>query len=117
MLRRGRCFGTRNRALGRGALQRLGVRVLLERRTLRLEGAAGGRGRVERVVLEGGEILAADLVVVAAGIRPRVELAREAGLEVRRGVVVDDLLRTSDPSIYAVGECVEHRGRSYGLVA
>ncbi len=105
-------------ALLRDAMQRLGVRVLLERRTLRLEGTAGaGRGRVERVVLEGGETLVADLVVIAAGIRPRVELAREAGLEVRRGVVVDDFLRTSDPWIHAVGECVEHRGRGYGLVA
>jgi len=103
-------------ALLRDAMQRLAVRVLLERRTLRLEGGAGG-ARVERVVLEGGETLDADLVVVAAGIRPRVELARAAALDVKRGIVVDDFLRTSDAAIYAVGECVEHRGRCYGLVA
>jgi nitrite reductase (NADH) large subunit len=105
-------------ALLRDSIQRLGVRVLLERRTLRFEGPDGGEhGRVARVVLEGGEALDADLVVVAAGIRPRIELAREAGLECKRGVLVDDFLRTSDPEIFAVGECVEHRGRTYGLVA
>jgi nitrite reductase (NADH) large subunit len=103
-------------ALLRDAMQRLSIRVLLERKTLRLEGAAPG-ARVERVVLEGDETLAADLVVIAAGIRPRVELARSAGLDVKRGVVVDDHLHTSDAAISAVGECVEHRGRCYGLVA
>lgn len=105
-------------ALLRDAMQRLGVRVLLERKTLRMEGAGDGdKGRVARVVLEGEERLDADLVVIATGIRPRVELAREAGLEVKRGIVVDDFLRTSDRAIYAVGECVEHRGKCYGLVA
>jgi nitrite reductase (NADH) large subunit len=105
-------------ALLRDSIQRLGVRVLLERKTLRFEGVHGGeRERVGRVVLEGGETLEADLVIVAAGIRPRTELAREAGLEVKRGVLVDDFLRTSDPEIFAVGECAEHRGRTYGLVA
>jgi nitrite reductase (NADH) large subunit len=105
-------------ALLRDAIQRLGVRVLLERKTLRLEGVSEQEGaRVARVVLEGGETLDADLVVVAAGIRPRSELARGAGLEVKRGVVVDDFLRTSDAEIFAVGECAEHRGKCYGLVA
>ena len=124
-------------ALLRDGMQRLGVRVLLERKTLRFEGANAppahstplGSGdsaslraplahsRVARVVLEGGEALEADLVVVAAGIRPRTELARAAGLDVKRGVVVDDFLRTSDPEIFAVGECTEHAGRLYGLVA
>ncbi len=106
-------------ALLRDAIQRLGIRVLLERRTLRIEGpeSAAGPGRVERVVLEGGEVLEADLVVIAAGVRPRVALAREAGLEVKRGIVVDDWMRTSDAAIWAVGECTEHRGRTYGLVA
>ena len=105
-------------ALLRDSMQRLGVRVLLERKTLRIEGAGGtGSGRVAAVVLEGEERLDADLVVIATGIRPRVELAREAGLEVKRGIVVDDFLRTSDRAIFAVGECVEHRGKCYGLVA
>jgi nitrite reductase (NADH) large subunit len=105
-------------AILRDAIQRLGVRVLLERKTLALRGAGeSASGRVAQVVLEGGEALDADLVVIAAGIRPRAELARGAGLEVKRGVVVDDFLRTSDPEIFAVGECAEHRGKTYGLVA
>jgi len=105
-------------ALLRDSMQRLGVRVLLERKTVAIEGAEGAApGRVARVVLEGDERIDADLVVIATGIRPRVELARAAGLEVKRGIVVDDHLRTSDPAIFAVGECVEHRGKCYGLVA
>lgn len=101
-------------ALLREAMRSFGIRVLLERRTLRFDGVGEA---VERVVLDGDETLEADFVVVATGIRPRIELARAAGLDTRRGVVVDDALRTRDPSIYAVGECVEHRGRTYGLVA
>ena len=62
-------------------------------------------------------MLDADLVVVAAGIRPNVELGRKAGLTVNRGIVVNDHMETSDPDIFAVGECVEHRGVCYGLVA
>ena len=58
-----------------------------------------------------------NLVVVAAGIRPNVDLGRKAGLTVNRGIVVNDYMETSDPDIFAVGECVEHRGVCYGLVA
>ncbi len=76
-----------------------------------------GEGRVEGVLLDDGRKLPADLVVMAVGIRPNATLAKNAGLEVKRGVVVDDFMRTSDPDIYAVGECVEHRGQCYGLVA
>jgi len=76
-----------------------------------------GDATVEGVRLEGGEELPADLVVVAAGIRPEVDLARSAGLEVERGVLVDDELRTSAPGVRAVGECAEHRGSVYGLWA
>jgi len=79
--------------------------------------ALAGDGRVERVVLADGEELPADLVVIAAGIRPDVDLARTAGLEVDRGILVDDELRTSVPGIRAVGECAEHRGSTYGLWA
>ena len=61
--------------------------------------------------------LEADLVVVAAGITPRTELARACGLHCDRGILVDDTLQTFDPAIYAVGECVQHRGATYGLVA
>ncbi|HUP02802.1 MAG TPA: nitrite reductase large subunit NirB, partial [Bryobacteraceae bacterium] len=64
-----------------------------------------------------GYRMEADLVVIAVGIRPNVELGREAGLSINRGIVVNDYMETSDPSIFAVGECVEHRGVVYGLVA
>jgi nitrite reductase (NADH) large subunit len=78
--------------------------------------AIRGRGRVEAVTLEDGRNLAADLVVVAAGIRPSVNLARAADLDINRGIVVDDHLQTSRPGIFAIGECAEHRGVCYGLV-
>ena len=64
-----------------------------------------------------GEELEAELVVIAAGIKPNADLAREAGLEVNRGIVVNDFMETSDPDIFAVGECTEHRGQTFGLVA
>lgn len=71
--------------------------------------------RVAAVELADGFRLDAELTVVACGVRPRTGLARAAGLDVRRGVVVDDELRTSDPYIHAIGDCAEHRGQSYGL--
>jgi ferredoxin-nitrate reductase len=95
------------------ALRRMGIDVLTGRRIA----AVAGNGRPEAVVLDDGEQLPADLVVVAAGIQPEVELAVAAGLEVGRGVVVDDELRTSAPGVWAVGECAEHRGTVYGLWA
>ncbi|GAA3429155.1 FAD-dependent oxidoreductase [Streptosporangium nondiastaticum] len=64
-----------------------------------------------------GEVVEADLVVLACGVRPVTRLARDAGLAVARGVVVDDEMRTGDPSIFAIGECAEHDGVVYGLVA
>jgi nitrite reductase (NADH) large subunit len=76
-----------------------------------------GDGAVEGVRLKDGREIPARLVVMAVGIRPSTGLAREAGLDVRRGILVDDQMGTSDPSIFAVGECVEHRGLCYGLVA
>ena len=74
-----------------------------------------GDERVRAVVLDDGRELEADLVVVATGIRPETALAAAAGLEVRRGIVVDDSLRASAPNVWAVGECVEHRGVVHGL--
>ena len=74
-----------------------------------------GDERVERVRLVGGETLDADLAVIAAGIKPEIDLATAVGIETRRGILVDDELRTSIPRIRAVGECAEHRGRTYGL--
>ena len=75
------------------------------------------RARGRRRVLRTASTSTPNLVVVAAGIRPNVDLARKAGLTVKRGIVVNDYMETSDPDIFAVGECVEHRGVCYGLVA
>lgn len=76
-----------------------------------------GETHVTGVKLEDGTELSADIVVMAAGIRPNAVLAKEVGLAMNRGVLVGDDMRTSDPDIFAVGECVEHRGICYGLVA
>ena len=94
-------------------IQDLGVRVLLDKQTQ----AVLGNGRVEGLRFTCGEELDAELVVIAAGIRPNVDLGRKAGLEVRRGIVVNDYMETSHPDIFAVGECTEHRGETFGLVA
>jgi nitrite reductase (NADH) large subunit len=79
--------------------------------------AITGSGKVEGVLLEDGTEIPADIVVMAVGIRPNALLAKAAGITVNRGVVVNDAMVTSDPDIMAVGECVEHRGTCYGLVA
>lgn len=76
-----------------------------------------GETRVEGLKLKDGRVIPASLLVMAVGIRPHVEPAKSAGLTVERGIVVDDQMRTSDPFIFAVGECVQHRGQCYGLVA
>ncbi|MEB7434919.1 nitrite reductase large subunit NirB [Staphylococcus pasteuri] len=76
-----------------------------------------GEEDVEAVRLADGRVLEADLVVMAVGIRPYTELAKQSDLEVNRGIVVNDMMQTSDPNIYAVGECAEHQGKVYGLVA
>ncbi|MFF8292392.1 NAD(P)/FAD-dependent oxidoreductase [Streptomyces sp. NPDC016309] len=90
----------------------LGVEVHTE---CRVRGLRCVDDTVEAVELADGFVLAADVVVLACGVRPRVGLALEAGLDVKRGIVVDDRLRTSDPYIHAVGDCAEHDGRLYGL--
>jgi nitrite reductase (NADH) large subunit len=97
----------------RASLERRGLRILLNRQTATIE----GEGRVEAVRFEGGETIPADLVVMAAGVRPNIELAKGAGLHCERAIVVDDTLQTYDPRIYAVGECVQHRRATFGLVA
>ncbi len=94
-------------------MNQLGVTVLLGLSTT----AILGNGKVEGVQFKGGGSIRADLVVIAAGIRPNVELAQKAGLEVKRGIVVNDYMETSHPDIFAVGECVQHNGICYGLVA
>ena len=99
-------------ALVRKAMEARGVKVLLKADTARIE----GEGRVERLVLADGTVLPADLVVLSVGVRPSVALAQGAGLEIGRGIKVDDRMATSDPRIFALGECAEHRGLVYGLV-
>jgi nitrite reductase (NADH) large subunit len=93
-------------------VERKNIRVLLNASTQRIVGAR----QVEAVELADGSRLEADAVVFAAGIRPNVALARDAGLAVNRGVVVSDVLQTSSSDIFALGECAEHRGICYGLV-
>ena len=97
------------------SLEAKGLAFRLEAKTQSLD--VGAEGRVGSVVLASGEVLPADLVVMAVGIRPNVGLAKSAGLHCDRGIVVNDTLQTFDPRIYAIGECVAHRGQTYGLVA
>lgn len=75
-----------------------------------------GTDKVEGIELHDGTIIPADLVVIAIGVRPNAELARDAGVAVNRGIVVDDRMASDDPNIFAIGECAEHRGSVYGLV-
>jgi nitrite reductase (NADH) large subunit len=93
-------------------VERKGIEILLNANTARIHGAT----RVEGVELADGGRLDADAVIFAAGIRPNVALAREAGIAVNRGIVVDDCLQTGAADIFAIGECAEHRGICYGLV-
>ncbi|MBT6653226.1 MAG: NAD(P)/FAD-dependent oxidoreductase, partial [Gammaproteobacteria bacterium] len=90
-----------------------GLKFLLEAETE----AILGKQRVEAVRFKDGLEIPADLVVMAVGIRPSIDLAKSSGLYCNRGVVVSDTMQSYDPKIYAVGECVEHRGTTYGLVA
>lgn len=102
-------------AMLRRSLEARGLTFLLGRQTQAILG--GGDGRVRALRFADGQEIPADLVVMAAGVRPNTELAERCGLHVDRGVVVTDTLQTYDPRIYAVGECVSHRGTAYGLVA
>ena len=76
-----------------------------------------GEEKVEGVLLDNGEELPADIVIMAVGIRPNTQIAADAGLEVGRGIQVSPCMQTSDPDIYSVGECIEFEGNVYGLVA
>lgn len=97
------------------ALESRGLKFLLPKHTAEL--LDNGEGRVCAVKFKDGEVIPADLVVMAAGIRPNSELAEQAGIPCNRGILVNDTLQTYDPRIYAVGECANHRGTAYGLVA
>ncbi|MEO1330645.1 MAG: nitrite reductase large subunit NirB [Pseudomonadota bacterium] len=101
-------------ALLRRSLEAKGIKVVTRANTKEI---LGHEGRARGVRLDDGTEIPADLVCMAVGIRPSVAVAKAAGVEVGRGVLVDDGMATSDPHIYAVGECVEHRGAVYGLVA
>jgi len=94
------------------ALEARGIQVLLNAESEAIQ----GRRKVAGLRLKDGRNVPTDLVVMAVGIRPNVRLARGAGLEINRGIVVGDDMQTSSPDIHAIGECAEHRGTCYGLV-
>lgn len=99
----------------RETLEAVGINFLMEYGTQDI--VTDEEGHVTAIRFNNGEEVPTDLVVMAVGIRPNTELGKNAGLECERAIVVDDHLRTSDPSIFGVGECVQHRGIAYGLVA
>ncbi len=99
-------------ALLKSLVERKGIEVILNASTTRIHGATS----VEGVELADGRRIEADAVIFAAGIRPNVGLAKDAGIAVNRGVVIGDHLQASVPNIFALGECAEHRGICYGLV-
>lgn len=100
-------------ALLKASLEERGMKFLMEAQTAEIL----GEQRVTGVRFADGSEVAADLVVMAVGIRPNMELAQKAGLHCERGILVNDTMQTFDPKIYAVGECVQHRSQCYGLVA
>ncbi|WP_426190404.1 NAD(P)/FAD-dependent oxidoreductase [Massilia sp. DWR3-1-1] len=95
------------------ALEQRGIVFRMDAQTT----AIIGQDAVRAVCLRDGAALPADLVVMTAGVRPNIALARGAGIHCERAIVVDDTLQTYDPRIYAVGECVQHRSATFGLVA
>lgn len=96
----------------KATMEQMGIQVLLEKISTHIL----GEERVTGLQFTDGSTLATDMVVVSAGIRPITEIAKDSGLTVDRGIVCDDQMRTSDPAIFSVGECVQHRGVMYGLV-
>ncbi|RYX96515.1 MAG: NAD(P)/FAD-dependent oxidoreductase [Bradyrhizobiaceae bacterium] len=99
-------------ALLKTLVERKGVKILLNANTARIHGTDAVAG----VELADGRMLDADAVIFAAGIRPNAALARDAGIAVNRGIVVDDRMATDTDGVFALGECAEHRGTCYGLV-
>ncbi|MVW75979.1 nitrite reductase large subunit NirB [Pseudomonas xionganensis] len=97
------------------SLEDRGLKFLLPKHTAEL--LDNGEGRVCAVKFKDGEVIPADLVVMAAGIRPNSDLAESAGIACNRGILVNDTMQTYDPRVYAIGECASHRGIAYGLVA
>ena len=97
------------------SLKERGMAFKLQAQTKQLVGDS--KGRVRTIEFDDGSKIATELVVMAVGIRPNFVLAQQAGIHCERGIVVNDTMQTFDPSIYAVGECAQHRGLCYGLVA
>ncbi|ENU24257.1 nitrite reductase [NAD(P)H], large subunit [Acinetobacter proteolyticus] len=95
------------------SIEQKGINIITEANT---EALIGEEGHVSQVRLKDGTVLDADLVIFAVGIRPNITLAQSAGLRCNRGILVNDTMQTFDPSIYAVGECIEHRNQTFGLV-
>ncbi|TCM67496.1 NAD(P)H-dependent nitrite reductase small subunit [Acinetobacter calcoaceticus] len=95
------------------SLEQRGIQILTSAQTQALLGEVG---HVRQVQLKDGGLMTADMVVFAVGIRPEINLAQAAGLACERGILVNDTMQSFDPSIYAVGECIQHRGQTYGLV-
>jgi nitrite reductase (NADH) large subunit len=100
-------------AVLKAGMEKLGMKVLLGKSTT----AILGPDRVLGLRFSDGSTLDCDMVVISTGIKPNWEIAAGCGLPVERGIVVDDQMRTDDRNIYAVGECAQHRGQTYGLVA
>ena len=108
-----RQLDARASALLKQSIEAKGIPVLTEANT---EELIGQDGHVSQLRLKDGTVLEADFVIFAVGIRPNMALAQSAGLRCNRGVMVNDTMQTFDPSIYAVGECIEHRNQTFGLV-
>ncbi len=97
----------------RKSLEERGMQFLMGAQTESIQ----GDGKVEKVCFKDGSSVDADIVVMAVGIRPNIELAEKVGIHCERGIVVNDTMQTFDPRVYSVGECVQHRNETYGLVA
>ncbi|MGB8694964.1 NAD(P)/FAD-dependent oxidoreductase, partial [Acinetobacter sp.] len=108
-----RQLDSRASSLLRQSIEAKGINIMTQANTEQL---IGEDGHVTHIKLKDGTVLDADLVVFAVGIRPNMALAQSAGLRCNRGVMVNDTMQTFDPSIYAVGECIEHRNQTFGLV-
>ena len=94
-------------------METMGLMVFTDRKTSHIHKVDG---KITSLLFSDGATIPTDMVVVSAGIRPITEVAKDSGLNVNKGIVCDDQMRTSDPNVFALGECVEHRGKLYGLV-
>ena len=99
-------------ALLKSQIEATGIRVRLGVTTEEIL----GQGEVSGIRLRGGEVVAANMAIIAAGVRPNLSLPQEAGLATDKGLVVDDRLRTSHPQVFAAGDSIQHRGKVYGLI-